>query len=204
MSQDDPLMALIRAIAAGDARTSSALLAADASLARRALVRGATRSSPSSHFLEAIMHYVYEGDTALHVAAAAYDRAMAIDLLTRGAGIRARNRRGAEALHYAADGSPTFATWNPRAQAEIIACLIDAGADPNSRDKSGVAPLHRAVRTRCTGAVRALLAGGADARLKNKSGSMPIDLAVQTTGRGGSGSADAKREQREIVRLLQP
>jgi len=83
-----------------------------------------------------------------------------------------------------------------------VTCLIGAGADPNALDKSGVAPLHRAVRTRCMAAVRALLAGGADPNLANKSGSTPLALATQTTGRGGSGSPEARREQVEIVRLL--
>jgi ankyrin repeat protein len=80
--------------------------------------------------------------------------------------------------------------------------LIGAGADPNSADKGGVTPLHRAVRTRCTPAVRALLSNGADALRKNKSGSTPLHLAVQNTGRGGTGSAASREEQREIIRLL--
>jgi ankyrin repeat protein len=46
-----------------------------------------------------------------------------------------------------------------------IAHLIEAGADPNPTDKSGVTPLHRAVRTRCAAAVKALLEAGADPRL---------------------------------------
>jgi hypothetical protein len=58
------------------------------------------------------------------------------------------------------------------------------------------------VRTRSTGAVRALLAGGADASLRSGRGSTPRDLATRTTGRGGSGSAEARREQAEILRLL--
>jgi ankyrin repeat protein len=41
--------------------------------------------------------------------------------------------------------------------------LVARGADPDALDKDGVAPLHRAVRTRSTGAVAALLAAGADA-----------------------------------------
>jgi len=84
-----------------------------------------------------------------------------------------------------------------------IACLIGAGADPNAIDKQAVTPLHRAVRTRCAAAVQALLEHGADVRCKNKNGSTPIDLASRTTGRGGSGSPQAKAQQREIVRLFQ-
>jgi ankyrin repeat protein len=69
-------------------------------------------------------------------------------------------------------------------------------------DKSGVAPLHRAVRNRCSGAVGALIAHGADPRLMNKSGSTPLHLAVQNTGKSNSGSDAAKDEQRGIIALL--
>ena len=70
------------------------------------------------------------------------------------------------------------------------------------KDKSGVAPLHRAVRTRCAAAVRALLTNGADALGRNKSGSTPLHLAIQNTGRGGTGSAASREEQKEVIRLL--
>jgi ankyrin repeat protein len=79
---------------------------------------------------------------------------------------------------------------------------VAAGADPNAVDQGGVTPLHRAVRNRCAAAVRALLDGGADARRKNKRGSTPMQLATQNTGRGGTGSPEAKAQQQEIVRLL--
>src|SRR5262249_48858374 len=111
------------------------------------------------------------------------------------------NRRGPQPLHYAADSSPGSDSWSPAAQATVIAALIAAGADPNATDKSGVAPLHRAVRTRSSAAVRALLEGGADPKRTNKSGSTPMKLAMQPTGRGGSGSTDAKAEQALIVEL---
>jgi ankyrin repeat protein len=80
--------------------------------------------------------------------------------------------------------------------------LIESGADPNSEDKSGVTPLHRAVRTRCAAAVKGLLVNGADVLRPNKSGSSPLHLAVQDTGRGGSGSAASREQQAEIIRLL--
>jgi ankyrin repeat protein len=152
--------------------------------------------------MKGIGHYVYAGDTLLHVAAAAYASDVARILLDAGADVGARNRRGAEPLHYAADGNPSAHSWDPEAQAGIVSLLIEAGADPNALDKSGVAPLHRAVRTRSTGAVRALLGGGADPMLPNKAGSTAADLASMTTGRGGSGSAEARREQGEIQTLL--
>ena len=68
-------------------------------------------------------------------------------------------------------------------------------AAPSAVDKSGVGPLHRAVRTRCAGAVRMLLEHGADPRRKNGSGSTPLHLAVQNTGRGGAGSPASRDEQ---------
>lgn len=67
------------------------------------------------------------------------------------------------------------------------------------QDKNGATPLHRAVRTRCTAAVRCLLRAGSDPTLKNKSGSTPFHLAVQNTGRGGTGEAAAVSAQREII-----
>ena len=69
-------------------------------------------------------------------------------------------------------------------------------------DKSGVAPLHRAVRSRCTDAVSALISHGADPRLRNRSGSSPLHLAVQTTGKSNSGSDAATTEQGRIITLL--
>lgn len=159
---------------------------------------GATRGNEEPFFLPELRRHIYAGDTLLHLAAAAFRRRTVELLLARGANARARNRRGAEPLHYAADAN----RWDPAAQAETIACLIAAGADPNTADRSGTRPLHRAVRTRSAAAVQALLAGGADSRLPNGNGSTPLHLALQTTGRGGSGDDRARQQQEEIVRLL--
>jgi ankyrin repeat protein len=195
------LMDLIRAIAARDG-SAYGLLEEHPGLARMAVETAATRHSSSDFYFEEIDHYVYGGDTALHMAAAAHDSDMSIKLLATGANVHAKNRRGAQPLHYAADGIPDAVAWNPGAQAAVVQCLVDAGADPNAADKSGVSPLHRAVRTRCAAAVRTLLANGADVHLSNGNGSTPLHLAVRDTGRGGSGSAAARAQQREIILLL--
>jgi hypothetical protein len=196
------LRSLFSALAKGDAARARRLLADAPSLAREAEPVGASRAAPRVYFFDEIGHYVYKGDTALHVAAAGYRVELARELLSIGANPAAANRRGAQPLHYAADGGPGSPQWNPPAQTKVIACLIDAGADPNAADKDGVTPLHRAVRTRCAAAVKALLARGADPRRRNKGGSTPPDLAGMTTGRGGSGTAAAKEQQREILKLF--
>jgi hypothetical protein len=203
VADDSALMRLIRAIAAGDVTTASRLLSASPSLASAHVERGATREAATDFFLDEIRHYVYAGDTALHIAAAAYQPEFARALVSAGADVGAKNRRGAQPLHYAADGGPGSASWNPEAQAATITYLIGAGADPNATDNSGVAPLHRAVRTRCAAAVDALLDGGADPRRENKNGSTPMSLASQNTGRSGSGSPESKHQQWEIMRLLE-
>jgi hypothetical protein len=51
--------------------------------------------------------------------------------------------------------------------------------------------------------VAALLDAGADPQLTNDGGSTALDLALSTTGRGASGSIEAKAEQRIIVELLE-
>lgn len=199
---DSVLMALVRAIASGDTAIALRLLAASPDLANACAEEGANRQAAQAHYLDEIGHYLYAGDTALHVAAAGYRHEIARKLIAAGANVRARNRRGAEPLHYASDGGPGSRAWNPGAQAATIASLIEAGADPDAIDKSGVTPLHRAVRTRCAAAVRALLQAGADARRKNNNGSTPMLLATLNTGRGGTGSPEAKAQQQDIVRLL--
>jgi ankyrin repeat protein len=170
----------------------------DPGLATAQAEGGATRQNASEWFFEEIAHYLYAGDTPLHLAAAAFQTPVAKLLVRRGANCRARNRRGAEPLHYAADAN----RWQPAAQRSVIEYLIEAGADPNAFDKSGVSPLHRAVRTRASAAVQALLSGGARVDLRNARGSTPLHLAVQNTGRGGSGSVRARREQKKIIAIL--
>src|SRR5271154_7100438 len=142
----------VRPVVNGEYDEVSRRLAANHSFATASSDVGATRQDASTFFFSEIAHYLYAGDTALHMAAAAFRRPAAGLLVAHGADCRAKNRRGAEPLHYAADAN----LWDPTAQAETIAYLLSVGADPNALDRSGVAPLHRAVRTRSLLAVRAL------------------------------------------------
>src|SRR2546421_8119427 len=196
------LMTLMRSIVAGEAKAVARSLAASPALASSSLLEGATRLSTQDYFVDEIAHYLYAGDTPLHAAAAAHRKTIVHELVSMGADVRARNRRGAEPLHYAADGTPGSAHWDPKAQRDTVVALLEAGADPNAVDKGGVMPLHRAVRNRCASAGRALIQGGAGVGRPNGSGRTPIQLAHLTTGRNGSGSSIAKAEQKVIVRLL--
>ncbi|HMF95069.1 MAG TPA: ankyrin repeat domain-containing protein [Vicinamibacterales bacterium] len=188
----------VRLVVAGDVDAVSRRLAGTPQLAAAASREGATRGGASSFFFTEIAHYLYEGDTALHMAAAAFQRPIVELLVTRGADCRAVNRRGAQPLHYAADTNH----WQPDAQAATIDYLASVGADPNAADRGGATPLHRAVRTRSLPAVRSLLNAGANPRQPNESGSTPLHLAVQTTGRGGAGSEHARQQQAGIIALL--
>ena len=105
----------VRLIAAGDIDEVSRRLAASPALATMSSDVGATRQEASASFLVEIAHYLYAGDTALHIAAAAFRRPVAELLVAQGSDCRAKNRLGAEPLHYAADTN----RWNPAAQAEI-------------------------------------------------------------------------------------
>jgi hypothetical protein len=198
----EALAKLFRAVATCEDATVSRMLRASPELARTPIVVGASREDARRWFVPEAARYIYSGDTALHLAAASYRTRICGRLLALGADVRARNRRGAEPLHAASAGAPGGHPWSPKRQRATIDLLIDAGADPNSAAAGGVAPLHVAVRTRCSAAVQALLERGANPRAKNDAGSTPLHLAVQTTGKGGSGSPEARVQQAVIVRLL--
>lgn len=186
---------LLAAILAGDRPEVARRLAAHPNLCREPI--------PTPRFYEEITHWIYAGDRALHVAAAAHQEAVAGALLEAGAEVNlASPHRNAGPLHYAADGYIGNPRWDPQRQVRTIGRLLEAGAEVNARDKNGATPLHRAVRTRCAGAVACLLEAGSDATARNKPGSTAFHLAVQNTGRGGTGEPAAKDAQRRIIGLF--
>ncbi len=184
---------LLMAILKDDRPVARKLLKADREL-------GSHVVKESRLYETGIAHWLYAGDTALHLAAAGYRVEIARLLLDSGADPNSvRNHRLSGPLHYASDGYINGTTWNAKRQVKMIRCLLEAGADVNAQDRNGATPLHRAVRTRCAGAVRCLFEGGCNPTIRNKAGSTPFHLAVQTTGRGGSGAEEAKDGQRSII-----
>jgi Ankyrin repeats (many copies) len=147
-----------------------------------------------------IVHWIYVGDTALHLAAAGHRAELVRLLLAAGADPNATtNHRQSGPLHYASDGYINGPDWNANRQVETLQILLDAAARINAQDKNGATPLHRAARTRCAAAVKYLLQRGSDATRRNQPGSTPFHLAVQDTGRGGAGTDAARAAQREII-----
>jgi hypothetical protein len=184
---------LLKAIVDGDSDEVSAVLKLHPEIA------GGVFSKPKL-YREKIFHWMYAGDTVLHLAAAGHRVEIVRQLLAAGADPRAAGpHRHATPLHYAADGCVGGPAWEAKRQVKTIEILLRSGADINAPDKNGATPLHRAVRTRCAEAVRCLLKAGADPLLKNKPGSTAFHLAVQNTGRGGSGAAAAIAAQRQII-----
>jgi hypothetical protein len=188
----DQFQSLSEAILRDDRDEVRELLDKDTTLAKR--------TAKSARLESRIAHWIYAGDTALHIAVAGYRVEIARMLLAAGADVgAAKNHRSSQPLHYAADGYLESASWDAKRQERVIELLLKSGADIHARDKNGATPLHRAVRTRCADAVKCLLNAGSDASLRNKPGSTPFHLAVQNTGRGGSGAEKAKTAQREII-----
>jgi ankyrin repeat protein len=187
------MKAIIRAILDDDRAAVKKLLKADPKLATNL-------TTEPQLYRSKIGHWLYKGDTALHLAAAGYRGEIVQILLSAGADPNDRqNHRASGPLHYAADGYISCGSWSANPQVKTIQCLLDAGADINAPDKNGATPLHRAVRTRSAAAVKCLLENGADPKLQNKPGSTPFHLAVQNTGRGGSGAETARAGQRAII-----
>jgi hypothetical protein len=128
---DPELVALVRAIVTGDSTRAVRMLADSPALASARFAVGARRQVEEPYYLRQIGGYFYAGDTALHIAAAAYQIDVLDELLVRGANVHAKNRRGAEPLHAAATGVQGSARWNPSAQAEqteIVHLVQQCGA----------------------------------------------------------------------------
>src|SRR5260370_36728441 len=103
---DLALRELVAVIIAGDAAKVSRVLAESPALAVACFQSGAARQTEKPSYPDQIGRYIFAGDTALHIASAAYKTEIVRKLITAGADTHARNRLGDQALHPAAVGCP--------------------------------------------------------------------------------------------------
>ena len=111
-----------------------------------------------------------DGETALHVAAAANARGAAVRLMEAGGDVSAGTQFGWTPLHYAAWANAD----------EAIEALLERGADVDARLVDGWTPLHLAAWVGSQRAVRVLLEGGGDVSARNGDGRTPLDLATSS------------------------
>ena len=147
------------------------------------------------------------GSTALiHAAGRGSLAAMAM-LLTAGADVHARNRRGATALTWAlsdpakvrllvergaavndktSEGRvPLHIAAQQPGGAEVLELLLAGGANPNVADVAGMTPVHIAATTGSEALLRALIAAGGNVNAVSGNGSTPLILAA---GSGANGA----------------
>jgi hypothetical protein len=92
---DKDLMALMASIASGNTAKVLEVVTTSPDLVQMAAIDGASRAAASQYFFPQIGHYLYAGDTALHIAAAGFKFELAQCLIDHGANCTAKNRRGA-------------------------------------------------------------------------------------------------------------
>ena len=120
-----------------------------------------------------------DGATPLHMAAAVRNADAVTALLEAGADPNTRSPRGTTPLHMVAK------MWYPTQQggaAEVIAVLIEAGADLEAREDSlgtGQTPLHSAAGFGTAETVTALLEAGANPTARNDNGQTPLHVAAE-------------------------
>ena len=112
---------------------------------------------------------IFEGRTALYIAAQHGHREIAEFLLRRGANVNeAMPVNQQTPLHVAAHGGHD----------EVVSFLLGAKANANVQDYLGVTPMHEAAAGGHASTIRLLFANGAIVDSVNKSGRSPLYLAV--------------------------
>jgi ankyrin repeat protein len=209
---------LFEAIEAGDLTEVQRLLTDDPALVRSRNARGTSALMLALYHRQASAVDVLlscEIELDLFEAAAVGDSTRVRELLVaRPNGAGEYSPDGFSALHLACFFD----------QQEVVALLLDHGADPNAsaQNPTCVRPLHCAVAARCPEVVRLLLAAGADVNAPQQGGWTAlhaaarhgdVEIARQLLARGadrllaaegGEDAATLAREadQREMIALL--
>ena len=148
------------------------------SASRRRLV-GAVAGTAGLAVLLALAPVSAAVDAPLADAAMRRDVDAVRGLIARGANLDAAHGDGMTALHWAAQ----------RGDDEVVALLVDAGADVEARTRLGShTPLHVASRSAQVSVVRTLLMAGADASAVTTTGATALHFAA---GSGSAGSVAA-------------
>jgi len=109
---------IFKVILEDDRAKVNALLSNDSGLAKWSVAE-------EERYESRMAHWIYVGDTVLHVAAAGYRVEIAGMLLGAGADpAAAKNRRRSQPLHYASDGHLDSPSWNPGRQVAMIGLLL--------------------------------------------------------------------------------
>ena len=187
-------------------------------------------NAPAAKSLSRSHDHVREGDTALHVAAAAGHRAVVELLLSLKASVRVTSSSGATPLHYAsaaghhgitalllergadpnAHDAKGRAPMHAAARAghpQVHQVLVSAKADVNARDQEGNTPLHEAARACAEPLARLLVQAGADVNTKNKQDRTPLHVAVISADHSASSYINPQQGERrqataQMVKLL--
>lgn len=126
------------------------------------------------------------GATALMVAAGKANAAMAKWLIGRGADVAARDGRMRTAVFYAAEAQGDGS--------EVIALLVEAGANPNDRDQDRNSPMHLACERAVLGTVHKLIELDSDVNASNSSaGDTPLHILARKKG------ADSVKCAQELI-----
>ena len=123
-----------------------------------------------AHAPRAVDSFAADGFTPLQLAAFFAQPEAVRMLLQRGANVEleSRNAMRLRALHSAAAGGST----------EVVERLLQAGADPNARQRGGYTPLHAAAAAGRLDMLRALLSHGADPSAVTDDGKTARELAL--------------------------
>ncbi len=122
--------------------------------------------------------------TPLQLAALRGDADAVAAVLAGHPDLNAQDKNGNSALHFALYVSPSFNVT------EVVKLLLEAGINPNLRDKDGTTALHLAVTKNKRDLAELLLASKANPNLQNNQGQTPLDIAQQNASSpfGGIGT----------------